>query len=243
MAVLLCRLGSEMCRKESECLRSLRKGGNDNGTTFKRKNKSCRNLPSSTSFSRSRFVAAISRMSTLNVLLPPTRSNDRSCNTRKSFTCTPGLKSPTSSRRSVPPSANSNRPLRVCVAEVKAPFSCPNNSDSINVSGNAAQLTATNGPLARGLSWWMARASISFPVPFSPLSKTVALVAAATERACFKTVSRDLLVPTDVKPGGRGSSARNFRFSLCCRIREAWLTICKSSAASNGFQRNRRHPV
>jgi len=34
-------------------------------------------------------------------------------------------------------------------APVNEPFSCPNNSDSINSAGTAAQLRVTNGPLAR----------------------------------------------------------------------------------------------
>jgi hypothetical protein len=75
------------------------------------------------------------------------------------------------------------------VAEVKAPFSWPNNSDSMSDSGKAAQLTPINGPAARWLSSWIARASISFPVPFSPLSKTVAQVS-ATARACLSVFSK-----------------------------------------------------
>ena len=53
--------------------------------------------------------------------------------------------SPTSSRNSVPPSASSNRPSLRLMAPVKAPFSCPNSSDSSSVSASAPQLTFTNG--------------------------------------------------------------------------------------------------
>ena len=44
------------------------------------------------------------------------------------------------------------------------------------MSGIAAQLIATNGPSARGLSAWSARANSSLPVPLSPSSSTVASV-------------------------------------------------------------------
>jgi len=50
------------------------------------------------------------------------------------------------------PPASSKRPRFSLSASVKAPRSCPNSSDSIKVSGSAAQLSATNGPSARGLA-------------------------------------------------------------------------------------------
>ena len=43
----------------------------------------------------------------------------------------------------------------------------------------AAQLMATNGPLARGESWCRARLISSLPVPLSPSRSTVASLAAA----------------------------------------------------------------
>ena len=51
-------------------------------------------------------------------VVPPTRSKVRSCNTRKSLICMDGGTSPTSSRKMVPPSACSKRPLRWPVAPV-----------------------------------------------------------------------------------------------------------------------------
>ena len=50
---------------------------------------------------------------------------------------------------------------------MNAPFIEPNNSDSNNSAGIAAQFMATNLPphLPR-LSVWIKRATISFPVPF-----------------------------------------------------------------------------
>ena len=82
--------------------------------------------------------------------------------------------SPTSSRKIVPPSASSNRPLRSAVAPVKAPRAWPNSSDSSSVSGRAPQFWATNGRSRGGCPLsWMSRANSSLPVPVSPSSSTV----------------------------------------------------------------------
>ena len=61
---------------------------------------------------RSRFVAAMTRTSTLIGRLEPMRSNSRSWSTRRSFACVASGISPISSRKSVPPLAVSKRPLR-----------------------------------------------------------------------------------------------------------------------------------
>ncbi len=84
--------------------------------------------------------------------MPPTRSNSRSCSTRSSCTCTAGVRSPISSRKSVPPCASSKRPRRAASAPVKAPFSWPKSSLSIRPSGRAAQFTLTKARAARGLA-------------------------------------------------------------------------------------------
>ena len=68
--------------------------------------------PSRTAASRSRLVAAITRTSTRLVRDDPTRSNSPSCSTRSSRLWRSSGRSPTSSRKSVPPSAISNRPWR-----------------------------------------------------------------------------------------------------------------------------------
>ena len=78
------------------------------------------------------------------------------------------LMSPTSSRKSVAPSAISNLPRFAAVAPVNAPRTCPNNSDSINSSGTAEQFNSTNGAAARKERACIARATNSFPVPDSP---------------------------------------------------------------------------
>ena len=98
-------------------------------------------------------MAAISRTSVRTVSLPPTRSNDCSCSSRRTLACTASGMSPISSRNSVPPSHCSNLPMRRRSAPVKAPFSWPNSSLSSRVSGMAAQLRARKGALAAGPCW------------------------------------------------------------------------------------------
>src|SRR4051812_40924866 len=124
---------------------------------------------------RSRFVAAMTRTSTFKVSVPPTRSNSRCCSARRSFTCVESGISPISSRKSVPPSASSNRPSLRPTAPVKDPRSWPNSSDSRSVSLSAAQLTLMKAWSRLGDSSCSACAMSSLPVPDSPRMRTVAL--------------------------------------------------------------------
>ena len=65
-------------------------------------------------------------------------------------------------------------PLFPPTAPVNAPRTCPKSSDSNSVSVSAVQLTAINGS-SEWIEWsCTARATISFPVPVSPLTNTVA---------------------------------------------------------------------
>ena len=57
------------------------------------------------------------------------------------------------------------------------------------VSGMAAQLTATNGLPARGLTWCSARANSSLPTPDSPANSTVARVGATRSSICRATLN------------------------------------------------------
>ncbi len=153
-----------------------RSGGTEIGITLRRKYRSSRNRPAEISSSRSLFVAAITRTSTLIVRDDPSRSTSPSCSTRSTFACVLALMSPTSSRKIVPRSAISNLPTCFSVAPVNAPRSWPKSSDSISSSGMAAQLTCTNRSLARRLLRWIARAISSLPTPLSPRISTVAFV-------------------------------------------------------------------
>ena len=72
----------------------------------------------------------------------------------------------------VPCWANSNLPMRVVPAPVKAPRSWPNSSLSSRSAGSAAQLTLTNGLVRRGDRRCSSRAITSLPTPLSPRSST-----------------------------------------------------------------------
>src|SRR5690606_245362 len=72
----------------------------------------------------------------------------------------------------VPPSASSKYPLRVCVAPVKAPFSCPKSSESMVPSGMAPQFTAMYLACLRWESAWMILGIASLPTPLSPVTNT-----------------------------------------------------------------------
>ena len=85
---------------------------------------------------------------------------------------------PISSRKIVPPSASANLPFFVVVAPVNAPRTWPKSSDSSNDSGIAAQFTLISGMSRCALRSWMARAMSSFPVPVSPVMRTVLFVSA-----------------------------------------------------------------
>ena len=138
--------------------------------------------------------------------------------------------SPTSSRKIVPPDASSNRPFRSSTAPVKAPRLWPNSSDSSSVSGRAAQLTATKGRSARLPPWWIARAIISFPVPLSPRSSTVARDGATLVTAA-KTSCIRLLCPTMFSI--RYVFRIVFSKSLRCRLNSSCsrsIALCSLSA-------------
>ena len=63
-------------------------------------------------------------------------------------------------------------PPRRCTAPVNAPRRWPKSWLAASSSERPAQLTATNGPSRRALSWWIARATSSLPVPVSPSMST-----------------------------------------------------------------------
>ena len=122
-----------------------RRGGMWMWTTFSRQYRSSRKAPPGTAACRSRLVAAMVRKSTAIGAVPPRRVTFFSSSTRSSSTCTLGVTSPISSRKTVPPSADSNLPLWRARAPVKAPASWPKSSLSRMPSGRAPQLTTTIG--------------------------------------------------------------------------------------------------
>ena len=134
-------------------------------------------------------------MFTHKVWLPPTRSNSCSCSTLNSLLCDSRGNSAISSKKSVPLSASSNRPLRRSLAPVKAPFSCPNSSDSNKLGVKAAQFTLIKACLLRLLNLYKLRATSSLPVPFSPRISTVVSVS-LTNLICSNMVWNTWLCPT-----------------------------------------------
>ena len=112
----------------------------------------------------------MTRTSTLISASPPTRVIFCSCKALSTLAWALRLMSPISSRKSVPPLASSNFPFFCLMAEVKEPFSCPNNSLSMSSEGIAAQFTSTKALSLRWLSscnWW---ATSSFPEPLGPVT-------------------------------------------------------------------------
>ncbi len=167
-----------------------RSGGTKIGMTLRRKYRSSRNRPARISVGRSLFVAAMTRTSTFTLDVPPTGSTICSCSARSTLAWVFTLMSPISSRNSVPPSASSNLPRRSATEPVNAPFMWPKSSLSISSSGIAAQFTSMNGPFILRLRMWMARATSSLPVPFSPWIRTRPFVGAAIatcSRSCRNT--------------------------------------------------------
>jgi len=92
---------------------------------------------------------------------PPTRSNSRVSRTRRSFAWTPGASSPTSSRKSVPPSASSSFPGFETTAPVNAPRSWPKELALEKVLAERRAVDRDEGRPARGL----ARGALELPSP------------------------------------------------------------------------------
>ncbi len=88
-------------------------GGSSMDKTFSLKNKSPLNRPFSTSFRRSRLVAASSLAMIVMLFLRPHRVNDRVSRNVSNFACSKKESSPTSLEQQVPPSASSRSPVFV----------------------------------------------------------------------------------------------------------------------------------
>ena len=148
--------------------------------------------------------------------------------------------SPTSSRKIVPPSASTNFPVCLRSAPVNEPRSCPKSSDSMSVSGIAAQFTWTKGPAFTSDASWIARATSSLPVPLGPTTRTVAGVGAA-----FAMSDRSLRIGS-LDPTIRPIPRRVFssRFSrarrLVSRTRRSAFRTC---SPDSGFSRKSSAPA
>ena len=153
--------------------RRSRSGGRTTVTTERRWYRSSRNSPALTAASRSRFVAATMRTSTVTT---------RAAHPLELALLDGAQELRLRRERQLADLVEEQRPavgeleaaLRPAAAPVNAPFSWPKSSLSRSASGSAAQLSATNGLPVRGLDSWSARATSSLPVPLSPRTSTVA---------------------------------------------------------------------
>ena len=215
-----------------------RSGGTWISITFNRNNRSCRNPPRRTASCRSAFVAQSSRTSARRVSLEPRRSYSPFWSTRSSFACPAGERLPISSRKSVPPFADSNRPMRSRVAPVNAPASAPNNSLSSNWSGSAPAFTFTKAVFRRPEFAWMISAIFSLPAPFGPVIST-GTSAAATCNASVTTrciAADSYTIPR--RSNVRASAAREPRRSRSRRRdSSSAVTIVSSFSSFHGFER------
>ncbi|HBP23137.1 MAG TPA: hypothetical protein DEA08_35865 [Planctomycetes bacterium] len=153
-------------------------------------------------------MAATTRTSARRTRDSPRRRNSPFSSSRRNFFWISRDISPTSSMKSVPPSATSNTPWRSLVAPVKAPATCPKSSLSSSVSLRAPQLMATKPRSLRPLAKWIARATRSLPVPVSPSISTGASVP-PTRAISSRTLRTAAWLPT--KAGGRSAPASSRR--------------------------------
>ena len=148
--------------------RRSRKGGIRTSTVFNRNRRSSRNCPAAQAAGRSAFVAESTLTFTRREREEPTRSTSPDSSTRKSLACCRSGTFPISSRKIVPPSASSKRPILSVRASVKAPLTCPKSSLSKSPSGIAPVFTATSGRDARPDRACKVWATTSLPVPCEP---------------------------------------------------------------------------
>ena len=104
----------------------------------------------------------------LDRLRPPTRSNSRSCSTRRSLHLHRRRDLADLVEEQGPAIGQLEAPLLAAHGAVNDPFSWPKSSLSSSVSERAAQLTFTNRLSLRGDCSWSACAISSLPVPDSP---------------------------------------------------------------------------
>jgi hypothetical protein len=114
---------------------------------------------------------------------------------------------------------------------VNAPFACPKSSLSRSPSGIAPQFTSQNGPPRRDASWRI-RAIIDLPVPDSPVTRTVARVA-ATDSIVSTSLLNAESVPIIFGPcfffsRAARSSAFSDRSRACSRARSTTISISSS---------------
>ena len=135
----------------------------------------------------------------------------------------------------MPPEASSNLPYCSLVAPVKEPFSCPNSWLSTRLSGTAGRFTATNGPLRRSECSWTYLASISLPVPLSPVISTVTGLAAIFS-AMAATFRMTAVWPSTI--GFWSRLACSSRSQASSRADLSWSSVFATRAFSSGGEKS-----
>ena len=128
--------------------------------------------------------------------------------------------SPILSTKTVPPQASSKSPFWSFWASGTEPVSSPKRMPSRSVSSRPVQVTLRNGLPAREELAWMAFATRSFPVPFSPRMRT-----ARSSRLAILSISPlTTSIPLD-RPTRPGAPARALRGPPRLRSGRAGLTV------------------
>ena len=127
-------------------------------------------------------------------------------------------------------SASSNLPVRSVFASVKAPLTWPNSSLSNSVSDKPPIFTVIIACDARGETAWIARATRLFPVPFSPVIRTLASDGATRETiSTTGRIAGDCAIKFGMVPRRSSFCASSFRSR---RSAEA-SSICVFTMANN----------
>ena len=170
---------------------------------------------------RSRLVAASTRAVIGTAWVAPTGRTSFSCKARSSLACRSIGNSPISSKKTVPPSPAESSPSFERLAPVNAPFTWPKSSLSIRVGTSVPQSTAMKGLAAFGPLSWIARATISLPVPLSPRISTGWVECATLESMRYTfSISGELPIrpPSPVCARSRSRSLRLSRSKCCLRL-------------------------
>ncbi len=123
-----------------------------------------------------------------------------------------GLMSPTSSRKSVPPSAASSWPRFDLNRAGERTLLVSEESALHQIPGERGAIHLTNGPCARALPLWIARATSSLPAPLSPVMRTFVSVRATLAISARTVSSRPpALFQSSRRPRRRSRGAAGFR--------------------------------
>ena len=156
----------------------------------------------------------------------PTFMNSPLSSTRSRRAWVVSGSSATSSRNIVPPSASSKYPLRDDTAPVNAPFSWPNNSESIVPSGMAPQFTAIYLECLRGEPAWIIWGKNSLPEPLSPVTSTDRSIGATRNALCMAAIKAGALpmMPHRALACCTWADMSEIAVIFFCGVRKYWLS-------------------